>query len=178
MGLPGYYGRFIRNFLRISYPITSLQRKGKEFEWTEGCEARFEQLKNLLTNASILNIVDLGKELVVCTYAFKKGLGGVMMQEGQVVFYESRKLTEHEHSGLRYLFDQPNLNATQSRWLDILSEFEFEIRYIKGKENRVTDALNRRVQVNQISVVISYRTIFQEQILHARQHDDMYQQLK
>ena len=39
MGLPGYYKRFIRNFSWISYPITSLQRKGKNFEWTKECVA-------------------------------------------------------------------------------------------------------------------------------------------
>jgi len=32
MGVEGYYRRFIRNSSRISYPITSLQRKGKKFE--------------------------------------------------------------------------------------------------------------------------------------------------
>jgi len=45
--------------------------------------------------------------------------------------------------GLRYLFDQPNLNARQARWLATISEFDFEIRYIKGKENKVADALSR-----------------------------------
>jgi len=50
-----------------------------------------------------------------------------------------------DHSGLRYLFDQPNLNARKSRLLVILSYFDFEIRYIKGKENNIENALNRRV---------------------------------
>ena len=51
MGLAGYYKRFIRNFSQIAYPITSLKRKGKKFEWREECMARFEQLKQLLTQA-------------------------------------------------------------------------------------------------------------------------------
>jgi len=34
MGLVGYYRRFIKKFLQFSYHITSLQRKGKKFEWT------------------------------------------------------------------------------------------------------------------------------------------------
>ena len=45
MGLSGYYRMFIRSFLQIPYPITSLQRKGKKFEWTEECVASFAQLK-------------------------------------------------------------------------------------------------------------------------------------
>eukprot|EP00253_Pinus_taeda_P028351 PITA_28351 len=45
MGLESYYRRFIGNFSHIAYPITSLQRKGNKFKWTEECEANFEQLK-------------------------------------------------------------------------------------------------------------------------------------
>ena len=47
------------------------------------------------------------------------------------------------HRGLRYLFDQPNLNGRQSRCLAMISEFDFEIRYIRGKENMVVDALSK-----------------------------------
>ena len=65
MGLTGYYKRFIRNFSQITYPITSLHRKGKKFEWTEESEANFEQLKELLTHVAMLKIVALDKEFVV-----------------------------------------------------------------------------------------------------------------
>ena len=51
-----------------------------------------------------------------------------------------------DHCGLKYLFDQPTLNARQSRWLEFLCEFDFEIKHIKGKENKVADALSRKVQ--------------------------------
>ena len=37
MGLEDYYRSFIKNFCWISYPITTLQRKGKKFEGTEEC---------------------------------------------------------------------------------------------------------------------------------------------
>jgi len=57
----------------------------------------------------------------------------------------SRFVLMSNHSGLRYLFDQLNLNARKARWLATLSEFDFEIRYIKGKENWVVDALRRKV---------------------------------
>jgi len=50
-----------------------------------------------------------------------------------------------DHCGKRYLFDQPKLNVRQDKWLATLSEFEFDIRYIKGKENRVADAISWRV---------------------------------
>ena len=41
---------------------------------------------------------------------------------------------------LKYLFDQQNLNARKARWLAFLSEYDFEIKHIKGKENKVVDA--------------------------------------
>ena len=43
------------------------------------------------------------------------------------------------NKGLKYLLDQPNLNARQARWLAFLSEYDFAIQHIKGKENKVTD---------------------------------------
>lgn len=57
-----------------------------------------------------------------------------------------RKLTlMTNHSGLNYLFGQPKLNVRQARCVAILSEFKFEIKYIKGKENRVVNTLSRRI---------------------------------
>jgi len=50
-----------------------------------------------------------------------------------------------DHNGQRYLFDQSNMNSRKARWLAMISEFDFEIMYIKGKENRVPDALSRRI---------------------------------
>jgi hypothetical protein len=49
------------------------------------------------------------------------------------------------HHGLKYLFEQPTLNTRQRRWLDFLCKYNFDIKHIKGKENKVADALNRKV---------------------------------
>ena len=43
------------------------------------------------------------------------------------------------------MFNQPDLNARQARWLSFLRKFNFEVRHIKGKENKVADTLRRRV---------------------------------
>jgi hypothetical protein len=45
MGMVGYYRSFIARFSRIAHSITSLQRKGKKFQWNEECESNFQQLK-------------------------------------------------------------------------------------------------------------------------------------
>lgn len=63
-----------------------------------------------------------------------------------------------DHIGLRYLFEKPNLNTKQARWLAMINEFDFEIRYIKGMENMVEDALSRWVQVHHLEAMSSYGT--------------------
>jgi hypothetical protein len=96
MGLEGYYRRFIKGFSKISFPITSLQKKGVTFIWNLKCEEIFQEMKYLLTNAPMMNIADPNKNFLLCTGDRKEGLKGVLMQEEHVIFYESRKLNEHE----------------------------------------------------------------------------------
>ena len=64
-----------------------------------------------------------------------------------------------DHCGLKYLFDQPMLNARKAILLEFLCEFDFEIKHIKGKENKVVDALSAKVQemhVASLSICQSY----------------------
>ena len=49
------------------------------------------------------------------------------------------------HCGLKYLFDQPTLNARKARSLEFLCEFNFEIKHVKGKEKKMVDAISRKV---------------------------------
>jgi hypothetical protein len=48
------------------------------------------------------------------------------------------------HCGLQHIFTQRDLNARQRSWLELLSEYNFDITYIKGIVNRVADALSYR----------------------------------
>ena len=43
------------------------------------------------------------------------------------------------------LFDKLTLNSRKARWMEFLCGFDFEIKHIKGKENKVADALSRKV---------------------------------
>ena len=61
MGLASYYRWFIKGFLKIDFPIMSLQRKGKIFKWTKECQDSFEKLKQLLTTTPILRVADPNK---------------------------------------------------------------------------------------------------------------------
>ena len=73
-----------------------MQKKNKKFFWTKKCAEAFRRLKELLTMAPILKFPDMDADFLVCTDAFKEGLGGVLMQDGQVIAYISRKLRRHE----------------------------------------------------------------------------------
>jgi hypothetical protein len=65
LGLVGYYWRFIENFSKIAKPITELLKKENKFEFTEGCENSFHELKKRLVSAPVLCLPDLEKEFQV-----------------------------------------------------------------------------------------------------------------
>ena len=82
LGLAGYYRRFIEGFSRIVKHLTSLLEKGKEFKWTEACQASFEELRKRLTTSPVLATPDIHKGFDIYCDASKQGLGCVLMQEG------------------------------------------------------------------------------------------------
>ena len=52
-------------------------------------------------------------------------------------------LLKTDNMSLEYLFEQLDLNARQARWFAFLSEYHFELKHIKGKENNIVDALTQ-----------------------------------
>jgi hypothetical protein len=82
-----------------------------------------------------------------------------------------------DHNGLKYLFDQPTLNARQSRWLEFLSEYDFDIKHIRGKENKVADALNRRVHELHATTISMYQSDLKDIIIEAAKSDLQYKEL-
>ena len=96
LGLAGYYRRFVEGFAKLAAPLTALTRKERKYEWTEKCEASFQELKKKLTSAPILTIPSVEGEFDIYSDASKMGLGAVLMQNGKVVAYASRQLKEHE----------------------------------------------------------------------------------
>jgi hypothetical protein len=62
LGLAGYYRRFIKDFSKITKPMTRLLEKNKDFDWIEECQVSFEELKKRLTSAPILILPDITKK--------------------------------------------------------------------------------------------------------------------
>jgi len=92
LGLAGYYRRFIKDFSKISSPLTNLLKKVVKFEWSSKCEEAFQELKSRLTSAPILTLPVEGEEYIVYSDAPKNGLGCVLMQGNRVIAYASRQL--------------------------------------------------------------------------------------
>ena len=98
LGLAGYYRRFIEGFSKIARPMTELLKKDKKFTWTESCERSFQELKNRLTTAPMLTLLDIYRDFVIYCDASRQGLGCVLMQDGKIVAYASRQLRPHEQN--------------------------------------------------------------------------------
>ena len=76
--------------------MTELLKKDSRFNWTEECEASFQELKKHLVTSPVLILPDERKDYEVYCDASHRGLGAVLMQEGRVVSYASRQLKPHE----------------------------------------------------------------------------------
>lgn len=82
-----------------------------------------------------------------------------------------------EHNALQCLFDQLNLNGMKAWSLATINEFDLEIKYIKGKENMMSYALNKRIHVNIIIAMSSYGKYLQDRIFQAGQEDVRYMEV-
>lgn len=100
LGLAGYYRRFIKNFAKITKPLTTCLKKDEKVIHTPQFIESFEHLKTLLINAPILQYPDFTKPFVLTTDASNIALGAVLSQgvppNDKPIAYASRTLNGAE----------------------------------------------------------------------------------
>nr|GEV90436.1 putative reverse transcriptase domain-containing protein [Tanacetum cinerariifolium] len=127
---------FIEGFSKIAKPMTKLTQKKVMFDWGDKQEATFQLLKQKLCSTPILALPEGAEDFVAYCDASHKGLGVVLMQR-----------------------EKKELNMRQRRWLELLSDYDCEIRYHSRKANVVADALSRKERIKPLRVRALVMTI-------------------
>ncbi|GJT88119.1 putative reverse transcriptase domain-containing protein [Tanacetum coccineum] len=123
----------------------------------------------------------IAKSLTELTQKNKKSGSGVnAKREGAVVFalkiwrhylYGTKCTVFTDHKSLQHILDQKELNMRQRRWLELLADYDYEIRYHPGKANVVADALSQKERIKPLrvrSLVMTIHPKLPSQILKAQ----------
>jgi hypothetical protein len=95
LGLASYYHKFINFFAKIAAPLTNLLKKSSgTYDWDRVYGQAFETLKGLLVKAPVLKLPDFDKDFEIHSNASDFAIGGVLMQDGRPMAFESKKLNE------------------------------------------------------------------------------------
>jgi hypothetical protein len=89
-----------------------------------------------------------------------------------------------DHNNLKYFLDQKDLNERQHKWVNKIQAYDFDIEFVKGKNNVVADALSIRPSVyamTDISIdwkahlLVEYsKNQFACQLMDGQVHDDNF----
>ncbi|GKC57032.1 putative reverse transcriptase domain-containing protein, partial [Tanacetum coccineum] len=73
--------------------------------------------------------------------------------------YGTKCVVFTDHKSLQHILDQKEFNMRQRRWLELLSDYDYEIRYHPRKANVVADALSRKERLKPLRVRALVMTI-------------------
>jgi hypothetical protein len=99
LGTINYLAKFITNMSQITQPIRILlrnMRKDVTFHWNRDQGNAFQEIKRVLSEASVLTFSNVRNPVVVSVDASKFVLGAVVLQNDKPMAYVSRALTEAE----------------------------------------------------------------------------------
>jgi hypothetical protein len=98
LGHAGFYRRFIKDFSKITKPLTHLLQKDVAFDFDEKCLVAFRTLKSVLVTAPIIQPSDWSQPFKIMCDASDYAVGAVLGQrkEGRVhtIYYASKTLNE------------------------------------------------------------------------------------
>ena len=87
LGHAGFYRLFIRDFSKVSKPLSNLLMQGVSFEFNEPCLHAFELLKKKLTSAPIVVAPDWNLSFELMCDASDFAVGAVLGERKEKVFY-------------------------------------------------------------------------------------------
>jgi hypothetical protein len=73
-----------------------LKKSAVTHEWEDACNEAFETLKGILVKVLMLKLLDFDKDFEIHYDASNFVIGGVVVQEGRPMAFESKKLSEME----------------------------------------------------------------------------------
>ncbi|CAM6104292.1 unnamed protein product [Calypogeia fissa] len=95
LGFVEFYWRYVKDFAKISRPLSVLTMKNKVFVWTQECEVAFLKLKRAMVVSPVLKLPKVGKSFELWTDAFDFAIGACLHQDGRPVAFDSCKLENH-----------------------------------------------------------------------------------
>ncbi|GKA49099.1 reverse transcriptase domain-containing protein [Tanacetum coccineum] len=146
LGHAGFYRRFIKDFSKISRPMTHLLEKNTPFIFSDDCIQAFQTLKKKLTEAPILIAPDWDLPFELMCDASDFAIGAVLGQRHEKHFrpihYASKTINEAES---HYTTTEKEMLAVVFAPVgsSILQEFDFNVIDTKGAENLAADHLSR-----------------------------------
>ncbi|GJW27649.1 putative reverse transcriptase domain-containing protein [Tanacetum coccineum] len=157
-----------------SAPILALPEGNEDF--IAYCDAsikgwarvRWQREEGLLLNASRQLKIH---EKNYTTHDLELGAVVFALKIWRYYLYGTKCTVFTDHKSLQHILNQKELNMRQRRWLELLSDYDCEIRYHPGKANVVADALSRKERIKPLRVRALVMTIgldLPKQILNAQ----------
>ena len=80
LGLCTYYNKFIQNFAKLIKPLTRLLQKDVKFKWDDSTHRAFNELKDRLCNAPLLQFPNFNEPFIITTDASNIAIAGILSQ--------------------------------------------------------------------------------------------------
>ena len=83
-------------------------------------------------------------EVNYTTHDLELGAVVIALKIWRHYLYGTKSVVYTDHKSLQHILNQKELNMRQRRWVELLNDYDCEIRYHPGKANVVADALSRK----------------------------------
>lgn len=104
-----------------------VKSQGRDLKWRKEKHCSFEKLKVSLATTQILAIVDPHKPFVLDTNASNRSIGVVLLQDGRLVAYESKKLDRAHQNYFAYEHELYAIILALKQWHHYLYGEQFAI---------------------------------------------------